>query len=107
GMGQVVFLTGEAGIGKSRLVQVMKDRVVGEQHARIESRCSPYHQNTALYPVIDHLKRLLKFKREDPPEEKLGKLEGTLVQYGFPLEEMVPLFASLLSLPQIEVLHRS
>ena len=99
GMGQVVFLTGEAGIGKSRLVQVMKDRVSQEQHARIESRCSPHYQNTALYPVIDHLQRLLQFKREDHPEEKLGKLEEILTQYGFPLEEMVPLFASLFSLP--------
>jgi class 3 adenylate cyclase/predicted ATPase len=99
GMGQVVLMSGEAGIGKSRLVQVMKDRVLGEQHARIESRCSPYHENTALYPVMYHLKRLLEFKREDSPEEKLVTLEGILVKYGFPLEETVPLFSSLLSLP--------
>jgi len=99
GMGQVVFLTGEAGIGKSRLVQVMKDRVIGEQHTRIESRCSPYHQNTALYPVIDHLQRFLEFRSEDSPQEKLIKLENTLERYDFSLQEVVPLFAPLLSLP--------
>jgi predicted ATPase len=98
GMGQVVLISGEAGIGKSRLVQVMKEQVAGETQTRIESRCSPYYQNSSLYPVIDHLQRLL-FRKEDSPEEKLGKLEGVLEQYGFLLQEMVPLFAYLLFLP--------
>src|SRR3990172_9322917 len=98
GRGQVVLLCGEPGIGKSRLVQVMKERLAGESHARTESRCSPYYQNSSLYPVIDHLQRLL-FRKEDSPEEKLSKLEVTLEQYGFSLEEIVPLFSSLLSLP--------
>ncbi|MGH7275187.1 MAG: BREX system ATP-binding domain-containing protein, partial [Nitrospiria bacterium] len=99
GEGQVVFLIGEAGIGKSRLVQVLKEHVAGESHTRIESRCSPYYQNSSLYPVIDHLQRLLEFRREDSPQEKLNKLERVLEQYGFSLQETVPLFASLLSLP--------
>jgi len=99
GEGQVVFLIGEAGIGKSRLVQVLKEHVAGESHTRIESLCSPYYQNSSLYPVIDHLQRLLEFRREDPPQEKLNKLERVLEQYDFSLQEMVPLFASLLSLP--------
>src|SRR5262245_34260226 len=99
GMGQVVLLSGEAGIGKSRLVQVLKEHVAGESHARVECRCSPYYQNSALYPVIEHLQRLLQLRREDAPEQKLGKLERTLEQYGFSLPEVVPLFASLLSLP--------
>src|SRR3990172_7506405 len=100
GRGQVVLLCGEPGIGKSRLVQVMKERLAGESHVRIESRCSPYYQNSSLYPVIDHLQRLL-FGKEDSPEEKLGKLERALVgaQHAVPLQETVPLFASLLSLP--------
>jgi class 3 adenylate cyclase/tetratricopeptide (TPR) repeat protein len=100
GRGQVVLLSGEAGIGKSRLVQVLKEYVAGEAHARIESRCSPYYQNSAFYPVIDHLQQLL-FKKEDSPEEKLGKLKRALVgaQHAVPLQEAVPLFASLLSLP--------
>ncbi|HZX14509.1 MAG TPA: adenylate/guanylate cyclase domain-containing protein, partial [Thermodesulfobacteriota bacterium] len=100
GRGQVVLLIGEAGIGKSRLVQVLKEYVAGEAHARIESRCSPYYQNSAFYPVIDHLQQLL-FRKEDSPEEKLGKLERALVgaQHAVPLQDTVPLFASLLSLP--------
>ena len=98
GRGQVVLLCGEPGIGKSRLVQVLKERLAGETHVRIESRCSPYYQNSALYPIIDQLQRLL-FRREDSHEQKLGKLEVVLGQYGFSLEEIVPLFASLLSVP--------
>ena len=58
GPGQVVLLSGEAGIGKSRLVQMLKDDVTNASHARMECRGSPYHQHSALYPVIDHLQRL-------------------------------------------------
>ncbi|MBI2486824.1 MAG: AAA family ATPase [Deltaproteobacteria bacterium] len=101
GEGEVVLLCGEPGIGKSRLVQVLEERLAGEAHVRIESSCSPYYKNSALYPVVDHLQRLL-FKREDSPEEKLEKLERVLEQYGFSLQEMVPLFASLLSLPILD-----
>jgi predicted ATPase len=63
-------------------------------------QCSPYYQNTALYPLIDLLERVvLRFERDESPEHKLGKLEGFLAQYGLPLAETVPLFATLLSLP--------
>ena len=63
-------------------------------------QCSPYYQNTALYPMIDLLERVaLRFEREESPPQKLRKLEGFLVQYGLPLAEAVPLFAALLSLP--------
>src|SRR4030095_8034992 len=63
-------------------------------------QCSPYHQNTALYPLIDLLERVaLRFEREESPQQKLRKLEGFLVQYGLPLAEIVPLLAALLSLP--------
>jgi class 3 adenylate cyclase len=101
GMGQVVLLSGEAGIGKSRLVQVLKEHVAAEPQAWLTPcQCSPYHQNTALYPMIDLLERVgLRFEREESPPQKLSKLEGFLVQYGLPLAEAVPLFASLLSLP--------
>ncbi|MDA2919113.1 TOMM system kinase/cyclase fusion protein [Desulfobacterota bacterium AH_259_B03_O07] len=99
GMGQVVFVSGEAGIGKSRLLQVLKERLAQEPHTRIENRCSSYYQNSSLYPVIDHFHRLLGFTRGDSPKEKLGKLEEVLRKYGFPHEEMVPIFATLLSLP--------
>jgi class 3 adenylate cyclase/tetratricopeptide (TPR) repeat protein len=103
GEGQVVLLNGEPGIGKSRLAQVLKDRIAQEPHARVEWRCSPYHQNSALYPVIEQVQRLLRFEREDSPEERFDKLERTLKGRGevtSPLQsDTIPLLASLLSLP--------
>jgi TOMM system kinase/cyclase fusion protein len=101
GAGQVVLLSGEAGIGKSRLVQMLKEHVATEPQAWLTPcQCSPYYQNTALYPMIDLLERVaLRFDREDSPQQKLSKLEGFLVQYGLPLAEAVPLLAALLSLP--------
>src|SRR5438876_1257972 len=101
GLGQVVLLSGEAGIGKSRLVQVLTDQVAAEPRAWLTPcQCSPYHQHTALYPLIDLLERVvLRFDREESPQQKVGKLEGFLVQSGLPLAEAVPLCAALLALP--------
>jgi predicted ATPase/class 3 adenylate cyclase len=99
GQGQVVLLSGEGGIGKSRLVQVLKDHVAAEAHTRLECRSSPYYQNTALYPMTDLLERTLLFQREDAPEAKLNKLEDFLSRYKLPLEETTPLLSPLLSLP--------
>jgi predicted ATPase len=99
GAGQVVLLSGEPGIDKSRLLQVLSERLARETYARVECHCSPFYQNTALYPVSEHLQRLLRFTKDDSPQEKLNRLEGTLQQYGFPLPDVVPLFAPLLSLP--------
>src|SRR5712691_4770377 len=101
GVGQVVLLSGEAGIGKSRLLQVLRAQVATDPQAWLTPcQCSPYHQNSALYPIIDLLERVaLQFERDETPPQKLSKLEGFLVQYGLPLPETVPLFASLLSIP--------
>jgi predicted ATPase len=62
GEGHAVLLSGEAGIGKSRLVQTLKEQTVTEGTTRMEFRCSPYHQNSTLYPIIDHLQRVLQFR---------------------------------------------
>ena len=91
GAGQVVLLSGEAGIGKSRLVQVLQAQVAAEPQVWLTPcQCSPYYQNTALYPMIDLLERVaLRFEREESPPQKISKLEGFLVQYGLPLAETV------------------
>ena len=96
-----VVLSGEAGIGKSRLVQVLKEHVAAEPQTWLTPcQCSPYHQHSAFYPVIELLEQIaLRFERAESLEQRLRKLEGFLVQYGLPLSETVPLFATLLSLP--------
>lgn len=103
GIGQVVFLVGEAGIGKSRLVHVLKEHVQKESGGRpdavVEWRCSPHHQNTALYPVADFFENLLAFQREDDPRSRLDKLVDHLHVLGLDDPDVVPLFAMILSLP--------
>ena len=99
GHGQVVLLSGEAGIGKSRLVQELREYVGPAGAVRITFRCSPYAQHSALYPLIEHLQRFLQWQREDTPETRLTKLEQALQVYHLPLHDVVPLFAALLSLP--------
>jgi predicted ATPase/class 3 adenylate cyclase len=98
GLGQVVVLSGEAGIGKSRLVRVLKERLAGE-HLWWECRCSPYHQHSALYPIIDLFHRIFQWHPQDTVDAKREKLEQELRQYRLPLAEAVPLLATLLSLP--------
>ncbi len=99
GLGQVVFISGEAGIGKSSLAATVRNHISREGYTRITFRCSPYHTNSALYPVITHLEQMLDFDRDDTPGTKLDKLEHVLRTTQLPLEESVPLFATLLSVP--------
>src|SRR5262249_36664327 len=99
GQGHVVLLTGDAGIGKSRLVQMLKEHVAHEPHVCWECRSSSYFENTALFPLTDLFQRLWQFQAEDTPDTKLEKLEHALSQYRLPLEETAPLFAALLALP--------
>jgi class 3 adenylate cyclase/predicted ATPase len=99
GLGQAVLIRGEAGIGKSSLVETLRARVRREGFTRVAVRCSPYHTNSALYPVMEHVQRVFQWQRDDPPAAKLAKLERTLRTYRLPLEDVVPLFAALLSVP--------
>jgi TOMM system kinase/cyclase fusion protein len=99
GRGQVVLLSGEPGIGKSRLVEVLRERVISQGATRLVFRCSPYHQQSVLFPVIDHLQRFLHWDSIDAPEARLEALEQVLQTSRLPLEEVIPLFAALLSLP--------
>ena len=86
-----LLVEGEAGIGKSRLVQVLQSYVATEPQTWLTlCQCSPYHQNTAWYPLIDLLERVvLRFARDESPPQKLRKLEGFLVQHGLPLAATV------------------
>jgi class 3 adenylate cyclase len=102
GHGQVVLLSGEAGIGKSRLVQELREHVGPAGAMRMTFRCSPYAQHSALYPMIEHLQQFLQWQRDEAPETKLAKLEQVLQGSHLPLQEVVPLFAALLSLPPPE-----
>jgi len=99
GQGQVVLLTGDAGIGKSRLVQVLKDHVANEPNVRWECRSAEYSQNTALFPLVDLFQRLWRFEAHETPDLKLEKLTHALSRYRLPLAESVQLFAPLLALP--------
>ena len=102
GHGQVVLLSGEAGIGKSRLVQELHEIVAHDGATRLTFRCSPYYQRSALHPVIEHLQRLVQTHREEPPEARLARLEQALQRSGVPVQEAMPLLAALLSLPHPE-----
>jgi class 3 adenylate cyclase len=102
GLGQVVLLSGEAGLGKSRLVHVLTESVVDEGAPRLTLRCSPYHTKSAMYPVIDHLQRLTQWQRDASPAAKLALLEHALPSAGLPLVDAVPLLAALLSLPLLD-----
>jgi predicted ATPase/class 3 adenylate cyclase len=98
-LGQVVLLSGTAGIGKSALTETLRAQVRDEGWPRLALRCSAYHQHSALYPVITHVERVLGVQREDAPATKLDKLAQGLRPSRLPLDEVVPLFASLLSVP--------
>ncbi|HEY7712371.1 MAG TPA: adenylate/guanylate cyclase domain-containing protein, partial [Candidatus Entotheonella sp.] len=97
GQGQVVLLSGEAGIGKSTLTETLRAQVHHEGLTRIVYRCSPYHTNTAFYPVMTHLENLLRFEREDAPAVKLDKLERGLQGSTLQLDQAVPLMATFLA----------
>ncbi len=103
GLGQVVLLRGEAGIGKSRLLHEVKERLRQESGdglgTVVEWRCAPFHENSALYPATDGFERLLALGREDAPSLKLDKLVAHLRLHKMDQPEPIALLAALLSLP--------
>jgi len=99
GHGQVVLLGGEAGMGKSRLVQVLREELTEDPQSWLELRCSPYYENNPLHPIIALLEQVLFLSREDSAEDRVAKLEAALSRAGFSLPKIFPLFANLLSIP--------
>jgi predicted ATPase len=88
GDGQVVLISGEAGIGKSRITAVLEERLHAEPHIRLRYFCSPYNQDSALFPFVDQLGRAAGFARDDMPVAKLEKLEALLTLAAPPDEDM-------------------
>ena len=99
GDGQVVLLSGEPGIGKSRLVRALRERLGDEPFTPISHYCSPYHTNSALYPVIGLLERAARLDRDEPAEEQLARLEAMVAPSIDRLDDVVPLLADLLGVP--------
>jgi predicted ATPase len=99
GDGQVVLIAGEPGIGKSRLTRSLIERLVDESYIRLRYSCSPYHTNSALYPVVEQLERAARLLAEDSAETRLDKLEALLAEATDNLAEVAPLIASLLLIP--------
>ena len=95
----MVLLSGEPGIGKSRIVSELRGRLEAQGATSLRLHCSPYYVNSAFYPIIDNFERALRFARDDTAEQKLDKLEALIVgQYGRPRED-VRFIAAMLSIP--------
>jgi len=102
GEGQVALLSGEPGVGKSRIAHALRQQIAGAPHAWVQYQCSPFFSNTALYPVIEQLKRAAGFGDEDSADVKRARLTALLETSGSTNPEVIALYAALLSLPPAE-----
>jgi hypothetical protein len=96
--GQVVLLSGEAGIGKSRLTAALLERLAAEPHTRLRTFCSPQHTDSAFYPIISQMERAASLAHDDTPQAKLDKLDALLAQSSTSAQDAA-LIADMLSLP--------
>jgi len=99
GSGRVAVLVGAAGIGKSRIVRALRERLGGDRHLRLLFQCSPYQTNTAFYPFIDRLARAARIERRDAPQVKVEKLRRLIAPTARDADADLGLFANLLSIP--------
>jgi hypothetical protein len=99
GEGQLVLVSGEPGIGKSRIAAALSTRIASEPHTRLRYQCSSHHRDSALYPFIAQLERAVESKPDDPPERRLDRLEAVLARGTSRVQAVAPLFATLLSIP--------
>jgi len=102
GDGQVVLLSGEPGIGKSRMIQALRERLAAEPHQVLLTQCSAFHGSTAFYPIVQNLTAFAGIRREDKPAQKLEKLDALIERLGMSVPEVGPLFAAALSIDTAE-----
>jgi class 3 adenylate cyclase/tetratricopeptide (TPR) repeat protein len=105
GEGQVVLLSGEAGVGKSRILATLGERIVNERHFVVRYQCSPHHVNDAFYPILGQIRRAANFVAGEPASIRLEKLEAMIAHAGREGKGSAPYLASLLSIPARERYH--
>ena len=105
GTGRVVLLTGEPGIGKSRLTRALIESVAGEPHRRLRYFCSPHHSDSALHPVVTQIERTAGFERDDDAATRLAKFQAMVAYLATPADEAA-LLADLLSLEGVDAAGR-
>jgi class 3 adenylate cyclase/tetratricopeptide (TPR) repeat protein len=99
GEGKVALLSGEPGIGKSRILAALRERIADEPHLAIRYQCSPHHVNDAFYPIVSHIWRSCEFGNDEPPAARLERLEAMARRSRLEPREIVPFVASLCSIP--------
>ncbi|AKI98486.1 TOMM system kinase/cyclase fusion protein [Archangium gephyra] len=102
GQGQLLLLVGEAGMGKSRVVQALRERLAGQSHTHLTCQCWPQYKDSAFYPVLEVIRRAMRLDREKTPEAKLARLEQVLAALELDVPRALPLLAPMLSVPLLE-----